>query len=448
MPPGFQSMFAGMFGEKGKGKGKGKSPMGPDFADDDDEDTDSDRPKGAGGSPGGEKKEVDNSRLYDLLQVDKEASSAEIKKAYHRAAMKHHPDKGGDPETFKDIQKAFEVLSDPEKRQRYDRLGDDGLKESASGGPPDLFEHLFGGGGGGRRGAGQRQRTKDKMRPMWVTLEQLYGGVTRPLPIVRKVVEDADAAEACGDCGGKGFVVQIIQMGPMVQQMRQPCPSCGGRGSSASMKAQREVLDVFVEKGSPDGHKIVVHGKADEAPGCDPGDVVVVVRQQDHPKFMRKGSDLYLQREVSLVDALTGFRIEVQHLDGRMMVVKSKPGEVLQPQHSGLALKGVAGGGMPIHQDPFQYGNLFLMLCIRYPTTVDPVIATELRRLLGAEPVDAENGFGSGTDDQAAVDVETVEAEDIDPLESAKQSKKPSGGEAYDEDADGPGMQRMECKQQ
>jgi len=415
--------LGGMPGGKGDG-GKGfPMGMGIGFDDDDEEDDDD--------APG----EVDNSKFYEALGISRDATDQEIRKAYRAMAMKHHPDKGGDPEVFKDIQEAHEVLSDPEKRQRYDRYGEDGLNDDGPS-PEALFSQLFGGKGMGKgmgKGRGQRPRTDDQMRPMWVTLEQIYCGVTRPLPVTRKVI-DPDAP-TCEACNGQGFVMRVIRMGPMVKQETGPCPKCG--------KTVREVLDVFVEKGSPDGHKIVFHGKADECPGHEPGNFVVVVKQQEHPRFMRKGADLYMERDITLAEALTGFRLVIPHLDGRKLVVTSKPGEVLQPQHGGPALKAVRGGGMPIHQDPFNFGNLFLVLSIRFPLTIEPSAAAELRRLLGAP------------DDSGGTEAETVgegdeeaEAEDIDPLETSKQNVKAGSGEAYDEDAEqgmGPGVQ---CQQQ
>uniref|UniRef100_A0A7S4SJZ4 J domain-containing protein n=1 Tax=Alexandrium monilatum TaxID=311494 RepID=A0A7S4SJZ4_9DINO len=411
-----------MFGGKGKGKGKGQG------SDDDDEGDDG--PEGGTG----------NTRLYGLLGVEPSASASDIKKAYHRMAMRHHPDKGGDPEVFKDIQQAFEILSDPEKRQRYDRLGEEALKDDGAPSPQDIFGQLFGGGGGGRRGG--MPRTKDQAKPVWVTLEQLYTGVTRPLPISRKVVDDTGSSQTCQACGGHGVIVQVIQIGPMSQQMRQPCPSCGGAGSSSKMKTQREVLDVFIEKGSPDGHKITFHGKADESPGCEPGDVVVIVRQQEHAHFMRRGADLFMERDISLAEALTGFRLVVPHLDGRKMIIRSKPGEVLQPQQGGMALKAVVGGGMPIHQDPFNFGNLFLVLSIRFPPSVSPASSGELRRLLGAPEVEESQEALYGDEIEEAV------AEDVDPLESSKRTQR-AGAEAYDEDADdGLGGVQVGCKQQ
>lgn len=420
MPGGMPAgMFGGLFDGKGKGKGKG--------SDDD-----------------GSEKEVDNSRLYGLLGVEKDASPGDIKKAYHKMAMKHHPDKGGDPETFKDIQRAFEVLSDPERRETYDQYGEEGLAEESSPSHHDILGQLFGGKGGGGKGRRQRPRTKDQARLMWVTLEQIYSGVTRPLPITRKVVDSEAEQSTCEACDGRGMVIQVIRMGPMVQQMQQPCPACNGVGSAAKTRTEREVLEVFVEKGSPDGHKITFHGKADEAPGHEAGDVVVIVKQQEHDRFMRKGADLYLERDISLTEALTGFRIVVPHLDGRRLVVCSRPGEVLQPQRGGTVIKAVRGGGMPIHQDPFNFGNLFLVLSIRFPPSLEPSVAAEVRRLLGVPTRDDEEPPAEG---EEVVQEEAV-VEDIDPLESSKQGTK-AGGEAYDEDADGPGgMPRVACQQQ
>lgn len=399
-----------------------------DMEDDDDEN---------GPNSGDRAKEVDNSRLYDLLELEKDCSEADIKKAYKKMAMKHHPDRGGDADKFKEIGEAHEVLSDPERRKAYDKFGEESLKEDGPGsGPQDIFEAMFGGGPPG--GKKQKPRTKDIVRPMWLTLENLYNGITKELPIARKVNDESGEAQTCPACKGKGMITQVIRMGPMIQQMQQACPKCRGTGSSVPQKTSREVLEVFVEKGSPDGHKIVMHGKADESPGCECGDVVVIVKEQDHPRFLRKGADLYLEQEISLGEALAGFRLSITHLDGRRLIVSSKPGEVLQPKQGGMALKAVAGAGMPFHQDPFSFGNLFLVLSIRFPRYIDPVAATDLRALLGAPSVNESLPDTDGTEEE-------VIAEDIDPFESSKKNDRPKT-QAYDEDE----MQQggIPCKQQ
>merc|ERR1719203_1743642 len=143
---------------------------------------------GKGGGRGS--KSADTTKFYKLLEVDKNSSDADIKKAYRKLAVKHHPDKGGDPEKFKEITHAYEVLSDSEKRSKYDRFGEEGLEDGGGGDPSDIFEQFFG--GGGRRGAGggkKRQKTKDVVQPLKVTLEQLYNGASKKMAITRQVID-------------------------------------------------------------------------------------------------------------------------------------------------------------------------------------------------------------------------------------------------------------------
>merc|ERR1719182_1194793 len=134
------------------------------------------------------RRDVDTTKFYKLLGVDKNANAADIKKAYRKLAVQHHPDKGGDPEKFKEITRAYEILSDSEKRAKYDRHGEEGL-EDGGGDAGDIFESFFG--GGGRRGGGsrKRQKTKDVTQPVKVTLEQLYNGQTNKMAITRQVVD-------------------------------------------------------------------------------------------------------------------------------------------------------------------------------------------------------------------------------------------------------------------
>merc|ERR1719414_1641239 len=137
-----------------------------------------------GGPPGRcrrSKANVDTTKFYKLLEVDKSASEADIKKAYRKMAIKHHPDKGGDPEKFKEITRAYEVLSDSEKRSKYDRFGEEGLENDGGGDPSDIFESFFGGGRRGGGGARRRQKTKDVVQPVKCTLEQLYNGQTKKM---------------------------------------------------------------------------------------------------------------------------------------------------------------------------------------------------------------------------------------------------------------------------
>jgi len=281
------------------------------------------------------KANVDTTKFYKLLDVEKAASEADIKKAYRKMAIKHHPDKGGDPEKFKEITRAYEVLGDPDKRSKYDRFGEEGLEDGGGSDPTDIFSAFFGGprqGGPCRR----RQKTKDVVQPLKVTLEQLYCGQTKKMAITRQVIDKKKGVATCSECDGRGVKVEVVRMGPMIQQMQSACGACGGQGKSFKTKQEREVLEVHIQKGSPDGHKVVFREMADEHPEADTGDVIFVLKQSEHADFKRKGADLFLERKISLVEALCGFELEIKHLDGRQLLVKTQPGELVKPMAQGF----------------------------------------------------------------------------------------------------------------
>lgn len=153
-------------------------------------------------------------------------------------------------------------------------------------------------------------------------------GVTKKLRITRQTIDKEAGVKKCATCGGQGAVVRTIRMGPMIQQMQQPCSACEGQGYTYKMKRTTEVLEVNVNKGAQDGHKITFHNKADEIPDGDAGDVVFVLKEKPHEVFKRHGADLYIKRKISLVEALCGFSMELKKLDGRTLVMKTKPGDV------------------------------------------------------------------------------------------------------------------------
>jgi len=286
---------------------------------------------GPGGNRGSGGRSADTTKFYKLLEIDKSASVAEVKRAYRKLALKHHPDRGGDPEKFKQISRAYEVLSDPQKRSNYDRSGEEGLDGPDDVG--DIFQTFFGPHASTRE---KRRKTKDVVQPLTVTLEQLYSGANKKMAITRQVIDRQQGVQECGKCGGRGVTVEVIRMGPMIQQMQTSCSYCGGQGKSFQTKQEREVLEVHIQKGSLDNHKVVFREKADEHPDADAGDVVFMLKQQEHPEFRRKGADLFLERKISLVEALCGFEMEITHLDGRKLLIKTSPGEIVKPMAHGF----------------------------------------------------------------------------------------------------------------
>lgn len=286
---------------------------------------------GGMGGRGRRKPPADTNKFYDVLGVSKNDSADTIRKAYRKLAVKNHPDKGGDEAKFKEIQKAFDVLGDERKRQIYDQYGEEGLENGGGGGGGgDIFDVLSGRQrrGGGRSGV---KKGENMVHPLKVTLEQLMKGSSRTLRLTRKVIDQQKGVETCSSCGGRGVKIQTVRMGPMIQQVQKSCDACGGNGVSYRQQKVQETLDVHVPKGAPDGHKIHFSEKADEIPDGEAGDVVFVLQEQPHADFKRKGDDLYIERTISLTEALCGFAMELKHLDGRTLIIKNSPGEVIKP---------------------------------------------------------------------------------------------------------------------
>jgi len=145
------------------------------------------------------------------------------------------------------------------------------------------------------------------------------------------VIDKQKGVEQCSTCGGRGVKIQTIRMGPMIQQVQKTCDDCGGKGVTYRQQKVQETLEVHVPKGAPDGHKINFSEKADEIPDGEAGDVVFVLQEQPHAEYKRKGDDLYLERTISLSEALCGFKMELDSLDGRKLLIQSRAGDVIKP---------------------------------------------------------------------------------------------------------------------
>ncbi|KAL0390691.1 UNVERIFIED_CONTAM: DnaJ proteinANJ1 [Sesamum calycinum] len=308
-------------------------------------------------------KKSDNTRYYDVLGVPKTASPDDLKKAYKKAAIKNHPDKGGDPEKFKELAHAYEVLSDPEKREIYDQYGEDALKEGMGGGggmhdPFDIFSSFFGGSpfGGGGSSRGRRQRRGEDV------VQKLEDCLLNFSP--RNVI--------CSKCSGKGS-----KSGASMK-----CSGCQGSVQGEKVVQEKKVLEVHVEKGMQNGQKITFPGEADEAPDTATGDIVFVLQQKEHPKFKRKGEDLFVEHTLSLTEALCGFQFILSHLDGRQLLIKSQPGEVVKPD----SYKAINDEGMPMYQRPFMKGKLYIHFNVDFPDSLTPDQVDALAKILPRSP--------------------------------------------------------------
>ncbi|XP_031502562.1 dnaJ protein homolog 2-like [Nymphaea colorata] len=409
-------------------------------------------------------KKSDNTRYYEILGVPKSASQDELKKAYRKAAIKNHPDKGGDPEKFKELAQAYEVLSDSEKREIYDQYGEDALKEGMGGGggsfhnPFEIFESFFGGGFGGGSSRGRRQkRGEDVVHTLKVSLEDLYNGTSKKLSLSRNVLcpkckgkgSKSGASGRCSGCQGSGMKVSIRQLGPgMIQQMQHMCPECRGSGEVISEKdrcgqckgekvvQEKKVLEVHVDKGMQHGQKIVFQGDADEAPDTITGDIVFVLQLKDHSKFKRKHDDLYVEHSLSLTEALCGFQFALTHLDGRQLLIKSNPGEIVKPGQ----YKAINDEGMPHHQRPFMRGKLYIHFNVDFPETLSPDQCRNLEKILPPRP-------GNQLTDMELDECEETTLHDVNIEEEMRRKQQQQQQEAYDEDDEASGP-RVQCAQQ
>jgi len=416
-----------------------------------------------------------DSKYYDLLGVARDASDTDIKKQYRKLAMQYHPDKNpGNPEAadkFKEISTAYEALSDPEKREIYDKYGEEGLREG--GGPSfsadDIFSQFFGGGffGGGqqRRGGGGRQARKgeDLVHPLKVTLEDLYKGKTTKLSLQKHVLcgecagkgsKNPNAVKKCDSCRGQGVKVTLRQIAPgMVQQLQQTCPECRGEGQGIRDKdrctkchgskicQEKKVLDVHVDKGMKSGQKIVFAGEGDQAPDIVPGDIIVTLQQKEHAYFKRDGSDLLMEHSLTLAEALCGFQFYITHLDGRVLHVKNTPGEVVVPND----IKCIDGEGMPTYKRPFEKGRLIIRFAVQFPKTLTPEAVKLLEKALPKPTPQKPPARGK---DKETDEVEDVTLSSFVPNDGQGQQQHRHRGEAYDEDDEDHHQQGVSCSQQ
>ncbi|KAI9078699.1 hypothetical protein K1719_039342 [Acacia pycnantha] len=411
----------------------------------------------------------DNTKYYEILGVSKSASQDELKKAYKKAAIKNHPDKGGDPEKFKELAQAYEVLSDPEKREVYDQYGEDALKDGMGGGgggpfhnPFDIFESFFGASsfGGGSSSRGRRKKHgEDVVQTLKVSLEELYNGTTKKLSLSRNVIcskckgkgSKSGNAGRCYGCQGTGMKVTTRQIGlGMIQQMQHVCPDCKGSGEVISERdkclqckankvtQEKKVLEVHVEKGMQQGQKIVFEGQADEAPDTIAGDIVFVLQVKEHPKFKRKHDDLYVEHNLSLTEALCGFQFVITHMDGRQLLIKSNPGEVIKPGQN----KAINDEGMPHHNRPFMRGRLYIQFNVDFPDSgfLNPDQCRVLETVLPRKP-------SKQLTDMELDDCEETTLHDVNIEEEMNRKKQQQYREAYDDD-DEPSMPRVQCAQQ
>jgi molecular chaperone DnaJ len=331
---------------------------------------------------------------YEILGVEKSATPEEIKKAYRKIAIKYHPDKNPDDPTaedkFKEAAEAYEVLSNPEKRQRYDRFGHQGVGGAGGFGGgggmnmDDIFSQfgdIFGGGGspfesffggGGSRGGGRRKGSNLRIK-LKLTLEELANGVEKKIKVKRYVschtcggngAKNGSSYQTCSSCGGSGQVRKVVNtmLGQMVST--STCPVCQGEGKIITDRCttchgegrvqEEEVINIKIPAGVSEGMQLSMQGKGNVPPrGGIPGDLLIVIEEEEDEKLKREGNNVIYELYISFIDAALGTSVEVPTIEGKVKI-KIEPGtqsgKILRLRGKGIRdLNGYGKGDQLIH---------------------------------------------------------------------------------------------------
>ncbi|MEK7124360.1 MAG: molecular chaperone DnaJ [Patescibacteria group bacterium] len=349
---------------------------------------------------------------YEILGVTKSASQDEIKKAFHKLAHKYHPDKGGDEKKFKEINEAYQVLSDAKKRQQYDQFGKGFDQMGGAGSQPgggwdfnwswqnagpsqganfdfedigDIFGDFFSFGGGGPRRATKRdiKKGKDIQVDIEINLEETLKTASRKINLAKQVVchrchgngsEPGAKINECFACRGSGQVQQIKKTILGSYTAFTTCPECKGDGAKPEklcnvckgegrIKGQEDV-EISIPAGIDSGQVLEFAQKGEAGKkGGKAGSLYVRVFVKDHPVFERKGDDLYVWQEINYSQAVLGDEVEVPTMEGSPILLK-----VPQGTESGKVLR-ISGKGIP-HFSGYSRGNMYVELIIKTPRKI------------------------------------------------------------------------------
>jgi molecular chaperone DnaJ len=318
---------------------------------------------------------------YEILGISKSATKDEIKKAYRKQAIKFHPDKNpgdkGSEEKFKEAAEAYEVLSNDEKKARYDRYGHAGMSNSGHGGYGghdmtvedifssfgDIFGDAFGGFGGfssGRRGGGRRVNKGSNLRvKVKLNLQEIAAGAEKKIKVKKYAqcstcngtgAADSKSHSDCTTCHGSGHVTRITNTLLGQMQSTSVCPACGGEGKIITKKCatcygegiveKEDVIKINIPAGVGKGMQMTVAGKgnAPRRGGVD-GDLLVVIDEEEHEDLLREGNDLIFNLFISIPDAITGTNVEVPTVEGQVKIKiepGTQPGKILRLRGKGL----------------------------------------------------------------------------------------------------------------
>jgi molecular chaperone DnaJ len=327
---------------------------------------------------------------YEVLGVSKSADAKEVKRAYRKLAVKYHPDKNPNDkaaeEKFKEAAEAYDVLSNPEKKQRYDQFGHAGMGGAAGGGfgggmnMDDIFSQFgdifgsggFGGFGGGNRGRRVTKGTNLRIR-LSLNLQEVAEGVEKQIKVNRLINAEGVTHTTCGNCHGSGQVTKISNTILGQMQTQSTCPHCNGNGKSIDkrpsgtdangMLKETETVKITIPAGVEDGMQLKVSGKGNAAPfeGIN-GDLIVLISIKQHETLIRDGQNLHYDHYVSFSDAVLGTSCEIPTVTGKVKIKLDQgiqSGKILRLKGKGLpSVNSYGNGDLLIHVNVWTPQNL------------------------------------------------------------------------------------------
>ncbi|MBN9295578.1 MAG: molecular chaperone DnaJ [Filimonas sp.] len=337
--------------------------------------------------------------FYEILGVSKSASADEIKKSYRKVAMQYHPDRNpGDKEAeekFKEAAEAYEVLSDADKRAKYDRFGHAAFGPGMGGGGPrgggmdmndifsqfgdifgdDIFGSFFGGGGrgGARTGRSRGVRGSNLRVKIKLNYEEIAKGVTKTIKVKKYVscntcggsgAKDKSSIQTCSTCGGSGQVRKVTNTFLGQMQTVTTCPTCNGEGSTITAKCGsckgegrvygEEMVSIDIPAGVQEGMQLSMSGKGNAGErGGAPGDLIILIEEEAHKELVREGLNVAYELHISITDAAFGTQVEVPTIDGRAKIkipAGTQSGKIFRLKGKGFPeVQGYSRGDQLIH---------------------------------------------------------------------------------------------------
>jgi molecular chaperone DnaJ len=320
--------------------------------------------------------------FYEILGISKSASEAEIKKAYRKKAIEFHPDKNPGnkeaEENFKAAAEAYEVLSDPQKKAKYDQYGHQAFDGAGGFGGGhggmnmddifsqfgDIFGGAFGGGFGGNSGGQRRMKGSNLRIKVKLTLEEVANGVEKKVKVKRKVQAPGVSYKTCSTCNGQGQVMRVTNTILGRMQSASTCPTCGGSGQildkkpanadAQGMLLEDETVSIKIPAGVVDGMQLKVANKGNDAPGNGiPGDLIVAIEEAEHEFLKREGENLHFDLYISFAEAVLGVSKDIDAVNGKVRIKLEEgiqSGKILRLKGKGIpSLNGYGTGDLLVH---------------------------------------------------------------------------------------------------